>query len=213
MIVWCYPIAFWGVAACLVMRLLQFCLADKGPRWLPLLGVVVACIPVRGIPLGRWVHGVTSGLSVPLLAMMLNAMWPTLFRKPLFSISDLRSMCICGTSFGVALFPWATGLGAFDPYVLGWGSMGLSAMFVIVTSLLLWKENAFGYVLLASAFAWQFGLLESTNAWDYVIDPVYFLVSIVTLPILALRTLTAGTRLERRADSQCMTGTHQRQAA
>ena len=43
------------------------------------------------------------------------------------------------------------------------------------------RNNAFGIVLLAAGGFWQLGCLESDNAWDYLIDPIYWLLSIANL--------------------------------
>ncbi len=190
MISWCYPIVFWGLAASLLIKFVQLQLADKGPRWLPLIGLAMAIIPVYGIPIGRWMHGVTGGFSIPLFAVMFNTLWSQMAGRHLLSQSNRMAMCVAGAVIGVTLYPLAIGVGPFDPYVLGWSSITLSSVFVIITCALLWNENAIGYVLLFSALAWQVGLLESTNTWDYVIDPVLSLGSLATLIYHAIRKLT-----------------------
>ena len=81
----------------------------------------------------------------------------------------------------LALYPLALGLGSFDPYEWGWH---FSPLFVIVAALtvwLTWKQNRFGFLLLLAAVAFHLRLLESTNYWDYVLDPIYCLVSFVVL--------------------------------
>jgi hypothetical protein len=36
-------------------------------------------------------------------------------------------------------------------------------------------------VLVAALLAWQLGLMESRNLWDYLVDPVLLLVSVAAL--------------------------------
>ncbi len=194
MIAWCYPIIFWGLIACLLVKLAQLCVADKGPRWLPLIGVAVTLIPIQGMPFGRFLHGITSGFSIPSFVLLLSVLWTAHTGRPLLSNSTRTTVCVAGAVFGITLYPMAIGLGTFDPYVFGWSSDGMTMLLMLVTSVFLWKNSAFGYVLLLTAAAWQIGLLESTNIWDYVVDPAYFLSSLVVLIAHAVRAKIAGHR-------------------
>lgn len=197
MIAWCYPVVFWGVVASVVLKLAQSSVGQRGPRWLPLLGLPLSLIPVGGLPLGRVLHGLTSGFSIPSLAFLMSVPWLAMTGRPLFSKADRLALCVAGTIIGVALYPLALGIGTFDPYPLGWNSAWLNAALALTTIALLWKGNALGVVLLASAAAWQIGLLESTNVWDYLIDPALFLSSVVGLIACAGQSaLKRQTRFE-----------------
>ena len=62
--------------------------------------------------------------------------------------------------------------------------LALQPLFVVIgalTVLLIWKQNRFGFLLVLASVAFQLRLLESTNYWDYLLDPIYSLVSIVWL--------------------------------
>lgn len=194
MIAWCYPIIFWGLVACLLIKLAQLCVADKGPRWLPLIGAAMTLTPVQGMPFGRFLHGITLGFSIPSFALLLSILWSAHTGRPLLSKPTRVTMCVAGTVFGISLYPMAIGFGTFDPYALGWNSDGLTMFLMLLTSAFLWQSTAFGYVLLLSAVAWQIGLLESTNIWDYVVDPVYFLSSLVALVGHTVRAIICGHR-------------------
>ncbi len=194
MIAWCYPMIFWGCAACLLVKLAQMCVADKGPRWLPLIGVTATLIPIQGMPFGRFLHGITFGFSIPSFVLLLSVLWTAHTKRPPLSKSTRMTMYAAGTVFGITLYPMAIGLGTFDPYVLGWSYDRLSILLVLVTIVFIWKSSVFGYVLLLAAAAWQIGVLESTNIWDYVVDPAYFLSSLVVLMAHAVRAKIAGHR-------------------
>ncbi len=194
MIAWCYPMIFWGLVAGLLVKLAQLCVADKGPRWLPLIGVAVTLIPIQGMPFGRFLHGITSGFSIPSFVLLMDVLWKAHSGQPLLSNSTRMTMYAAGTVFGISLYPMAIGLGLFDPYALGWSSGGLSILLILVTSVFLWKSSAFGYILLLAAAAWQIGLFESINIWDYVVDPAYFLSSLVVLIAHAVRAQFSGHR-------------------
>lgn len=201
MIAWCYPIVFWGVVASVVLKLAQSSVGQRGPRWLPLLGLPVSLIPIHGLPLGRVLHGLTSGFSIPSLAFLLSVPWLAMTGRPLFSKADRLALCVATTILGVALYPMALGFGTFDPYPLGWNSAWMNGALALTTIALLWKGHALGVVLLASAAAWQIGLLESTNVWDYLIDPALFLSSIVGLIAYVCRSVVR--RRSHRQETPC----------
>lgn len=203
MIAWFYPILLWGLVASLLVALAQKCIADRGPRWLPLFGAAAVLIPFQGIPIGRFLHGLTFGFSLPSFALILHVIGSAHIGRPLFSKSTHITMCVVGTVFGATLYPTALGLGTFDIYALGWTSDKLTMFLIFFTAVLIWTNNTFGYVLILSAAAWQIGLLESTNIWDYLVDPVYFLSSIAGLVAHSFDALTRRRR--RRACTNCTT--------
>ena len=51
----------------------------------------------------------------------------------------------------------------------------------LLTVGLLWKQNRFGVVLLLAILAYRLRLLESTNYWDYLVDPIGWVVSMIAL--------------------------------
>ena len=72
-------------------------------------------------------------------------------------------------------------------WLLIWGTFA----WVGLTAWLIWKRNRFGLLLLLAVTAFHLGLLESTNYWDYLLDPVY---SAACLVALSRRLVSAGER-------------------
>jgi hypothetical protein len=85
------------------------------------------------------------------------------------------------------LYPLALGLGKFDPYEWGWSFSPLFAGVAVLTGWLVWKQNRFGILLLLAIVAYHLQLLESTNYWEYLLDPVYCLLAILALSYLLVR--------------------------
>ena len=85
-----------------------------------------------------------------------------------------------------ALYPLSLGLGSFDPYVSGWDFSGLFPAMAVITIVYLWQQNRLGYLLLAAVVAYDLHCLESLNFWDYIIDPIYWLLSLVLLARVAM---------------------------
>lgn len=79
---------------------------------------------------------------------------------------------------GIGLYPSALGWGRFDIYTLGWNFSPLTIAVGALAIGLIWRGHRFSLVLLGALLAWQLGLMESHNLWDYLVDPVLFLLSV-----------------------------------
>jgi hypothetical protein len=172
---WWYPCIAW---ACLLGAVAAGCLprAAAGSRWARsaiLAAAAAVWLPVGGMPLGRWLHGIDGGLSIPLVAVLLDRIVETWRGRPLLDRRGRIAACWFGLAAGLALYPAALGLGGFDPYPLGWASPAVMLAAAALAAVLIWRGNGFGIVLLVAGLLWQFDVLESENAWDYLVDPVY----------------------------------------
>jgi hypothetical protein len=167
----------------------------RGWRLLLLSGAVatvVMLLPVAGAAIARRVAGISANFSVPFTCMLAVAAWQLAFARRVISERDWTTAWTFGASGGLALYPMALGLGSVDPYEWGWE---FSPLFVVVGALtvwLIWARSTFAVALLLAALAFHLGVLESTNYWDYLLDPIYFLASIIALA----RRLTAPGRGE-----------------
>ena len=159
-------------------------LARRGWVRLSLLGLVaigVLLVPVEGMPVAGWLRGCIANFSLPLAGLLAVAVWEAEFGARLFSGRDWTAGWGFGSLSGLGLYPFALGWGRFDPYEWGWSFLPLAAISTLLTGALLWKQNRFGLLLLLAVLAYNLRLLESTNYWDYLLDPVYCLVSIIAL--------------------------------
>jgi len=162
--------------------------------WLAALAAGVAALgatsfPWFGHPLPFWSASLSANFSVIMVALLFigildNAGWHGAFRP-----RDWQAAWIFGAAVSLLLYPSALGLGPqnFDAYALGWpwlfrdqsltlfGGAGLTA------GLLIWRGNRFGYVLASALFSYATGFQESTNLWDYLLDPVYGAVSLLVV--------------------------------
>lgn len=184
MIDWCYPLLVWALIFGAATRGVQVLLRGLGPRWLPLLACAATIVPVQGLPLGRWLHGYNANFCIPLVAVLLGVILKPWLKRPLFNEQADRTSCWFGCVAGLLLYPFALGLGSFDPYALGWQWPGVTCVAAVLAVFLIWRDNSFGLVLLAAGVAWQVGCLESDNAWDYLVDPLYVALSFIGLMLL-----------------------------
>ncbi|MFO7986409.1 MAG: hypothetical protein R6U38_11110 [Desulfatiglandaceae bacterium] len=147
---------------------------SKGPTPTFVLASVSAlavAIPVFGLPLGRWIISLNANFSILLLALVFNRIAGTAFHMRPLDPKALNACALFSLISGVILYPMALGLGPYDPYGAGWGFSWLFAGVLACTILLVIMKNRFGVVLFLAILAYDLGLLESSNFWDYLIDP------------------------------------------
>ena len=187
---WWYPLCSWGVAIAALVRLAA---PWPIPRWLPVALGCVTFVPVAGMPVGRWLHGLGQTFSIPFALLLLDLVVAP-FRVRSWLDAAARGAAVWwGAGASLLLYPAALGLGSFDPYALGWSEPGVAAAAAMMGAALMLVQNRFGIVLFFAGMAWRLGLLESDNAWDYLVDPVYGVMAIGNLLV------TAGRSAWRRA--------------
>jgi len=162
------------------------CLGWRALLVFGLASAVVISLPVGGIPLGRWLAGLNLPPSIPLLGLLAGQVWRDFSGTELFRAKDKQAGWIFGALAGTALYPLALGLGSFDPYAWGWRWSALFPVVAASTLYLIWNKNRFGVLLLLAILAYDARCLESPNFWDYLVDPVYWLISLALLARAAL---------------------------
>jgi hypothetical protein len=155
------------------------------------VGLLVAVtIPFGGLSAVEFVRGITGDLSVTTLVLLTLFLFlprptsggradmgaetllyhranPTPYRAP------TRGKLLMFLVFAAfALYPFALGLGAFDPFRLGFGNLWFIAGLLVV-ALFAWLRQ---YTLIAlcvslAVLAWSVGWYESSNLWNYLLDP------------------------------------------
>jgi hypothetical protein len=128
------------------------------------------------LPLAAYVRGFTGELSIT--AMLL--LWTAYFSPKAIHVPALMKGWIALVA--IAFYPFALGIGMLDPYAWGYGSIALLAA-VIATALVAWLagSNRIAIILAVAILAWAAGWHESTNLWDYILDPFLGLWAIGSL--------------------------------
>lgn len=139
-----------------------------------MLGAALAVfVPFFDLSIAAYVRGATGDLSVTTLVLAGTACVAQLTGKSMISPRDLRALFWL-VAFGAAfLYPFALGWTRFDPYALGYGSIGFVTALLVVT-LVAWhfRRNVVVLIVVAAALACLIGAYESPNLWDYLIDPL-----------------------------------------
>ncbi len=139
-------------------------------------------LPMGGLPVARWLVSLQANTSIPLTALIFSRVLENAFQIPVLDRKAKTACHIFSIGGGALLYPMALGMGAFDPYAAGWHFSWLFVLLLIVTLTLLFLKNRFSLVLLAAILAYDVHLLESNNLWDYLVDPILVLLSVVALP-------------------------------
>lgn len=141
---------------------------------------IVLSVPLWGLSLAGFVRGITGDLSISSVVLLALALIRSLSGRELVQSANRHSMLGAVAIVAVPFYPLALGLGAFDPYRLGYGNLWFMAAllgFSIWSSL---RYSTFLAVCVALAVvAWSAGWYESPNLWDYLLDPwlaIYALV-------------------------------------
>ena len=118
------------------------------------------------LPLAAYVRGFTGELSITSMLLL----WTAYFLPKQIHVPVVMKAWIALVA--IAFYPLALGVGMLDPYAWGYGSIGLLAA-VIATALIAWLagSNRIAIILALAILAWAAGWHESTNLWDYILDP------------------------------------------
>lgn len=136
------------------------------------VALIVLSVPLWGLSLSGFVRGITGDLSISSVVLLVLALTRSLSGRELVQGVNRHAMLRAVAIAAVLFYPLALGLGAFDPYRLGYGNLWFMAAllgFAIWSSL---RYSTFLAVCIALAVgAWSAGWYESPNLWDYLLDP------------------------------------------
>ncbi len=157
---------------------------------------IASLAPLGGLPLAAYVRGVIGDLSIASLLLLLSAIlnrasgWQPFDAQARFALLLLFALAALG------LYPLALGMGYFDPYRLGYGEPWLMGVLLAVALAAGFRQlPAIALVIALAVFAWSIGWYESTNLWDYLLDPL--------LAIYAVGALTKrGTQMLMKRQQQ-----------
>ena len=161
-------------------------------QWVVLLaGFALMWLPVGAaqLPVLAFARGVSSDLSTTLVALACLSLGRRLFGLPAMAQREGLALYVALAVAAVVLYPTALGWGDWDAYQPGWGSLGMLGI-LLMLSLAFWicglrlLPALVGLALLA----WSLGLMESSNLWDYLVDPWLAVMA-------AIQCMQAGARL------------------
>jgi len=157
---------------------------------------IVVAAPIGPLPLAAYARGLFGDLSVTTNVLLVIGIFQHLSGRRLVERREETAICRLVAVTALVFYPLALGFGPFDPYRLGYGPPWF------LTGLLLLALGAWAgrfhlisvciaLAVMAHAIAWN----ESTNLWDYLLDPLVSLYAIFVVLSGALRAVAhAGGR-------------------
>jgi hypothetical protein len=154
---------------------------------------VLILIPFEAMPVVAYLRGMTGDLSITTLVLLCSTMlrpWcGTAQAGQRFALLGLIAIT------SIVFYPMALGVGAYDPYQLGYGNWP----FVVVLLFLALASWLRGYLIITlcialATLAWAVGWYESDNLWDYLIDPFAAIYGLAAIMIFCMKTLTKWQR-------------------
>jgi hypothetical protein len=167
----------------------------KQLHWLLPALFIVLLVPAGGLPLAGYMRGVTGDLSIATLVLLASALWGSLRGVPAPPGRSQLLLLILIAAAG--FYPLALGWGDYDPYRLGYGSPWL-LVYLLSLSLLsvLRGLPLIALSLSLSVLAWSAGWYESTNLWDYLLDPMVSVYAAAALIAQVVRKFRAAQEIK-----------------
>lgn len=147
-------------------------------------------MPVMGTTAFLYLRGVFGDFSMTHALWALIALNNRVLGRQLIAFPQRQKITVALLLVTLGVFFYPSALGAIDFDIYRWGFKPLSMLVVLaVVALLAWQLRQ--YFLLAAiataVLAFRFQLLESTNLWDYLFDPMLVLYCMAWLLSTLLR--------------------------
>ena len=161
-------------------------------RLAALLGAVfmLSLIPFGAMPMAAYVRGATGDPSITTLVLLWCALLRPWNNCVSFDARHRHALLVLIALAAVAFYPLALGIGAFDPYRLGYGDpLFVTALLLIVLTAWFKKYSLIVLCIALSTLAWSLGWYESGNLWDYLLDPFVAIYALCAIAIHAAKSL------------------------
>ena len=173
-----------GIASLIAAWVLQLPRVERLPkRYLAILAAAalsVSLVPFNGLPLAAYVRGIVGDLSITTVVLA----WAAILRPhyPTMEARHRQHLLALVAASALVFYPMTLGISMTDPYRLGYGDTAFVAtVLTIASAAWLLRYSLIATSLALATLAWSLGWYESTNLWDYLIDP---LVSIYAMGVL-----------------------------
>jgi len=134
--------------------------------------LLILIIPFSGLPVAYYLRGATGDLSVITVMLLSAALARTFYNIEILNKKTAGYFYLAIFIIGALFYITSLGYGQFDPYGLTYESLVIPFTLLASLVLLAWKKQyGLAMLLLVPMIAYETGLLESNNIWDYILDP------------------------------------------
>jgi len=159
-------------------------------------GVVVVfvalLVPISTRSLFEWTVSTVGRLSLPGLVLLVTLAVSATTGRRIARSAEFRFAALVLAVAGLVLYPAATGFLNYDTYMLGYSGYLLPSTIALTTAYAIFRGYRVMTVVLNVAIAaFLLGIGESRNFWDYIIDPVAWIIGCGTWLALAAGFLLA----------------------
>lgn len=166
----------------------------RSPVWRAAFGVAgvvgALLIAISTRSAFEWTASAVERPSPPGLLLLVVLAIATIMNRHLATNAEFRFGTLMLAVAGLVLYPAAVGFLDYDSYVLGYSGYLLPAAVAVVLAYAIYR----GYFITALALnaailAFLFGPRQSLNLWDYVVDPVAWIIATAAWIAIAIRFL------------------------
>ena len=171
----------WLVVLKLLVRVSRLPAGLRNNSILAMGALLLVLVPVGGLPIWRWLFSLYPNPCLPMLGLLLAQHGPRFFGFRVFEEADWNATWRFGAIVGTIVFLHPVLFGGIDFYYWGWNRDLAAWLIAAVAIAFLALGNHFGLLLAGSLIVFLVGGLESKNGWDYVIDPIFWIASLVSV--------------------------------
>lgn len=157
----------------------RFPLSRSARAAVVLVVCVAALLPVGDLPGAAYLRGLFGDLSIITLCLLAASVASYVLGRASISASEMDVITVVALAGATILYPMALGLGYFDPYALGYGSLYfVGVLFVLALAAWYGRRYFLTLCIALAVIAHAHELLDSRNLWDYLIDPLLVLYAL-----------------------------------
>jgi hypothetical protein len=171
----------WLILLGLGVRMLRSPATRRTNLTLALVALAVLLVPIAGLPVWSWLFSYYPNPCLPMLGLLIARRCPRFMGVTFFQQADWTATWTFGAVVGSVIYLQPLVWGGFDFYYWGWDSDHAAWLLAAGAVAFLAAGNRFGVLLLMALVAFAISGLESSNCWDYIIDPVYWLASMIVV--------------------------------
>lgn len=147
-----------------------------------IIAFIIAWVPVNGLFIAGYSRGAVGDLSLSTMILIFIYILRSLFGLKISAFKNAGFPAFIVFFTGIFFYPLAQGLFMVDPYGMAYNPRILS-IFLFAIALIAWYLKNYLTVacICAAVTGYLFRIFESDNLWDYILDPVIFIIASVYL--------------------------------